>query len=68
MIRNKGVTKSLRKQWKQLLKLPMQKKKRVRFQVTEISQREGEIAVGSVVNNLVTVRGILSEAPSHTAV
>jgi len=54
MIRNKKVTKSLKEQWKQLLKLFRQKKKRVRSQVTEISQREREIAVGSVVGNPVT--------------
>jgi len=57
MIRNKKVTKSLKEQWKQLLKLFRQKKKRVRSQVTEISQREREIAVGSVVGNPVTWQG-----------
>ena len=54
MIRNKGVTKSFREQWKQPPKSLRQKKERVRSQITEISQRKGKIAMGLVVGNPVT--------------
>ena len=57
MTRNKGVTKSLREQWKQPPKPLRQKKERVRSQIAEISQRKGKIAMGLVVGNLVTQQG-----------
>jgi len=57
MIRNKGVTKSFRELWRQYLKLSIQERKKDRSQVTEISQRKREIAMGLVVDNPVTWQG-----------
>ena len=57
MIKNKGVTKSLRELWKQYPKLPKQGKKKGQVLSHWDKPEKREITAGLVVGNLVTQQG-----------